>query len=95
MRDFDWPRGVVSAVVLLIFGYAYLNNPDDEMMKGALIAAFSSAVAYWLGSSKGSSDKTALLGNGHTQKVEVTNTPADPVHTQPIEDGELPESQKL
>ena len=38
------------------------------------------AVGYWLGSSKGSADKTAMLEA--PSEVEVTNTRANPVPTE-------------
>lgn len=97
MKINEIPRAVITAVVLLLFGYAYAQNPSDEMMKGALIAAFSLAVSYWLGSSKGSSDKAEQIERQdqsaqverrfkETQNVVVVNQPDDPVPTRSEDD---------
>ena len=61
MSPRDWPRAIISGAVFGLFAFAYFENAEDEMMKGALIAAFSLAISYWLGSSKGSTDKSIEL----------------------------------
>ena len=38
-----------------LFAFAYFHNPDDELT-GSLIAAFSGAWGYYLGSSQGAKD---------------------------------------
>lgn len=84
MKDTDWARGLITLGIVAIFAYAYAQQPHDDMMKGALIAAFAGAANYWLGSSKGSDDKTkALIENqdGEPQPVRVTNPPSQPVPT--------------
>lgn len=53
MKAFS-PQLVISLILIGLFGYAYYNNPQDEMMKGAMIAAFAASYGYWLGSSTGS-----------------------------------------
>lgn len=80
MRPKDYSRAAITAIVVALFAFAYIENPTDEMMKGALIAAFSMAVSYWLGSSKGSSDKSEQLEHITEQ---ATGKPDDPVHTVP------------
>lgn len=83
----DWARGIISTAIVALFAWAYANNVDDDMMKGALIAAFSSAVAYWLGSSKGSNEKSRVINEEMREtsqlpkSVTVDNPPSDPVNT--------------
>lgn len=76
MKTKDIPRAVVTAAVIALFAFAYIANPEDDMITGALIAAFSLSISYWLGSSKGSSDKQDQLDR------RPTGEPSDPVHTQ-------------
>lgn len=46
------PKAVIAFAIIGLFGYAYINHPTD-LMAGALIAAFSGAWGYYLGSSQG------------------------------------------
>lgn len=46
------PRFAIAIIIIGMFGYAYVANPTQEMA-GALIAAFSGAWGYFLGSSSG------------------------------------------
>lgn len=48
------PQLIVTLALIGLFSFAYFKNTDDEMFKGALIAAFAAAYGYWLGSSSGS-----------------------------------------
>lgn len=70
------PRELVAYSIILLFGFALLQNPSDQMMVGALIGAFSTAIGYYLGAAK---------RDDHAQPVTVENTPADPV---PVKGGE-------
>ena len=85
MKDKDYPRLAISAFVLLLFGILVLEHPNSALLVGALIAMATQAVQYWLGSSKGSSDKSAQLERQatETQQVEVINPSDNPV---PVED---------
>lgn len=62
-------RTWISAVVVLGFFAAYVLNwwRNDtkalDLMNGALIAQFTGAVGYWLGSSRGSDAKTAVMSS--------------------------------
>jgi len=65
-----WAAPVVSLVVSIgffIMLYVVLNKAQVEIsdvafiMLGSLAAGFTQVLNYWLGSSKGSSDKTQLL----------------------------------
>lgn len=56
----DAPRVIITAVIMAYFGYALLNHWSEgleETLKNVVMLA----VGFWLGSSKGSSDKAAAL----------------------------------
>lgn len=65
MKGWGDPKLWLSLLLIVMFAAAYAYDPDDEAMKGAMIAAFAAAYGYWLGSSSGSSRKTELMkGDG-------------------------------
>jgi hypothetical protein len=69
----DWPRLALSAAIVALFGYALVQHYSDgleEVIKNAMLLS----VGYWLGSSKGSTDKTRHLAEN------PSGTPADPVN---------------
>ena len=56
----DLPRVIITAVIMVYFGYALLNHWSEgleETLKNVVMLA----VGFWLGSSKGSSDKAAAM----------------------------------
>jgi ABC-type uncharacterized transport system permease subunit len=55
----ELPRLVISLGLLLLFAFAYVRNPSDQLLIGALINMAGTAMQYWLGSSKGASDSNA------------------------------------
>lgn len=59
MKAEEIPRLAITALVLLLFGFAYVRNPSDQLLLGSLISMASLAVQYWIGSSKGTSDANA------------------------------------
>lgn len=83
----DLPRLILAAGVLLLFAYAYIQNPNDELMTGAVISLATMAASYWLGSSKGSSDKSEELArqaSAEPRQVEVVNPPERPAHVEEV-----------
>ena len=75
-RASEWGAVVVSLVVLIIFLAAIVvawmtKDASLGILLGAASANATTAVGFWLGSSKGSADKTAAL-IGHP----VTAAPA-------------------
>lgn len=44
------PRFIITLLLIGLFGTAYLHDPGDQAMKGAIIAAFSAAYGFWIGS---------------------------------------------
>ena len=83
----DIPRAVISLALIGLFAFAYVENPSDDLLVGALIAMAGTAVNWWLGSSKGSSDKSEQLERqaSQPQDVHVTNTKDDPAITSEAE----------
>jgi hypothetical protein len=62
MNSWKDPRLFMALLLIGLFAAAYFKEDQpDEIMKGAMIAAFSSAYAYWLGSSRGSAEKSEIL----------------------------------
>ncbi|QOT71923.1 hypothetical protein H5V43_01730 [Sphingobium fuliginis] len=56
----DLPRAIITAVIMVYFGYALFNHWSEgleETLKNVVMLA----VGFWLGSSKGSSDKAATI----------------------------------
>ena len=48
-KAFD-ARFVITLLLIGLFGFAYIQDPADQAMKGAIIAAFSAAYGFWIGS---------------------------------------------
>lgn len=53
-------------VFVLLLGLLFVDIPEGNkeilyLLAGAIIGAFGTAVSYWLGSSDGSAQKTALM----------------------------------
>jgi hypothetical protein len=91
--DFWTPQFVVAYTIIICFFLAYLNNPKDETMKGALIAAFSGAWGWWLGSSKGSQDNTRRADvaqelQGKALDLAQANAPIPPAPDIQLEPGQ-------
>lgn len=53
MSDYKDPKFLIAYTIILGFAAAYINQPD-QVMQGALIAAFAGAWGYYLGSSNSS-----------------------------------------
>ncbi len=77
MKTEEIPRLVMSAALILYFGYALIVH-WSEGIEETLKAAFMIAVGYWLGSSKGSSDKQKALDS------LPDGTPGDPVSVEQV-----------
>ena len=50
MNQWAEPRFLITLMLIGLFGFAYLQDPSDQAMKGAIIAAFSAAYGFWIGS---------------------------------------------
>ena len=56
----DLPRVIITVVIMTYFGYALINHWSEgleETLKNVVMLA----VGFWLGSSKGSSDKAMQI----------------------------------
>lgn len=65
-------RDIVALSIIALFAGALWYNPNDQMMLGALIGAFSGVVGFYTGS--------ALKGK---QPVTVENSANQPVPVEP------------
>lgn len=82
MSDKDIPRLVLAGLVLSMLGFVLWFHHDDPLIIGAVIALATTAVNYFLGSSKGSADKSAELARrDEPSPVQVVNPPDQPVPT--------------
>lgn len=57
---------LAAMVFILLLGLLFVEVPEGNkeilyLLAGAIIGAFGTAVSYWLGSSEGSAQKTALM----------------------------------
>lgn len=84
MKPKDTIRLVISLAVIALFGFAYLNQPSNELLLGALISTFTTAVNWWLGSSQSSSDKTTQIDALTHEGVRINNPPGDPVKVEEV-----------
>ncbi len=72
----DLPRLVLTTMILMLFGYAVIEHYGvglEEVLKNIVVLA----VGYWLGSSKGSTDKSAQLAD-----TGASGKPNDPVNVE-------------
>ena len=58
--------GFLSCVGAVVFGVAVEDSELMFILIGALAAAFQNVVSYWIGSSRGSKEKTDLLTKDRT-----------------------------
>ena len=89
------PQFVIALAVIGIFAFAFIHRPDDETMKGALIAGFAGAWGYYLGSSNSSARlrdtqdetlaiaKQALLALPSSARPDVTLQPGETAQAAP------------
>jgi hypothetical protein len=79
MKAEEWPRLMITAAILIAFLWALMQHYGtglEETLKNITMLA----VGFWLGSSKGSSDKDRALME--TQDVRVVNPQSEPVPTE-------------
>jgi hypothetical protein len=78
MSQRDTPRMIVTGAIFALLSFVLWHNVDNEMLIGALIGALGTATTFWLGSSKGSADKSEELSR-RPQTVTIDQPPDDPV----------------
>ncbi len=85
-------REAMAFAVVGLFAYAFWRNPSEQLMLGAIIAAFTTAIGFYLGGSKVGSDTATknadtltAIGAANSvptvQDVNVVNAPDSPVPT--------------
>lgn len=87
------PRVLVTLILIGLFAYAYIQEPSDEAMKGALIAAFAAAYGFWIGANQSSAKATENTGDAFAAVREAiasrppdtpAGTPDDPLATKEV-----------
>jgi hypothetical protein len=73
---------LIAFAIIGLFAAAFFSSPSDEMMRGALIAAFSTATGYFLGSSTGSKSSGDVIRR-IAEQPNVTATGANPTINTP------------
>lgn len=79
---FKDPRFAIAIVIIGLFAWAYWSAPSQEMT-GALIAAFSGAWGYFLGSSSGAARNADNAGKALDLAASVTPSPTPDVTPKP------------
>jgi hypothetical protein len=69
MKDRGWPRVGVTAAVLALVAYAVVNHWSDGLEE-LLKAMAMIVVGYWLGSSRGSAEKNAMIDRASVRDDE-------------------------
>lgn len=76
-------REFMAFAVVALFAYAFWRNPSEQLMLGAIIAAFTTAIGFYLGGSKVGSDTATK--NADTLTAIGTNA-ASPTATGKADD---------
>lgn len=93
MTEFRDPKAWVTVALIGLFAWAFGENPQDEQMRGALIAAFAAAYGYWLGNNASQSKATdntgeafrAIMAAAAARPPETpAGTPTDPIATKEV-----------
>lgn len=58
----DVMRSVVVAVIFGFTGWVYFNNPREDIVIGAILASFTTAVGYYLGHAAGKAESQHQIG---------------------------------
>lgn len=61
-------RAIVSLLTIVAFFGAYLLDMRNQIFEGALVAAFTQAIAYYLGSSQGAHENREQM-NAHQDRL--------------------------
>jgi len=82
---FKDPRFVIAMSIICLFSGAYIANPTAEM-SGAIIAAFSGAWGFYLGSSSGAAKNADNVGKA--LDLNAAGQPAPPSPTAILQPGQ-------
>lgn len=83
----DLMRAAVVVAIFLFMAWVYHFNKHDEIIIGAIIASFTTAVGYYLGHAAGKAESQHQLGQAldmavQSQRDRPTGQPDDPVHVE-------------
>ncbi len=83
---------IVCVMFCVLLGYAMVRGLQDNaplnQLTGSLIAAFSTVIAYWIGSSSSSKDKDSVIAQqANTTAAAVAQTSPVPL---PHDSGSVP-----
>lgn len=72
------PRFIITLLLIGLFGFAYMQDPSDQAMKGAIIAAFSAGYGFWVGNKQNevASENTGKAFDAIKEAARA-GTPAD------------------
>jgi len=77
----------MAFAVVGLFAYAFWRNPSEQLMLGAIIAAFTTAIGFYLGGSKVGSDTATknadtltAIGTATAASPTASGLAGDPVH---------------
>jgi hypothetical protein len=87
MNDKDRPRLAVTAALIGLFGFAVVAHYSDGLEE-TLKALVLLAAGYWLGSSKGSADKSGALQDITRDGIEIKQPANNPVPIKDVQHGE-------
>jgi len=86
------PKLYVSWALIALFAFAYVRDPSDETMKGAVILAFATAYGYWLGTNKGDAQRTDNTGKAFDMaKAALEASPASQTNQDALREGDTVE----
>lgn len=77
------PKLFVAFAIIGLFGWAFARNPTDQVMLGALIAAFAGAWGYYLGNSNSATrandraDEGLALAREAVRQLPASSAAAD------------------
>lgn len=92
-------REFIAFAIVALFAFAFFVNPHEPLLIGAMIAAFTTAIGFYLGGSKTGADNAktnsdtlaaqSASATADPQPVTVVNSSAQPVPTDPVQQGEV------
>lgn len=71
-------RAMVAAVIIVGFFVAYFLDPTNDIFRGAIVAAFATAVGYYLGSSQGAHENREHMNRAHDAAIDAVTGKAKP-----------------
>lgn len=80
MSQWAEPRFIITLLLIGLFGFAYMHDPADQAMKGAIIAAFSAAYGFWIGSKQNeqATENTGKAFDAIKEAARAGTSPTDP-----------------